>query len=115
LAACQRYYWRRTGENNAQDWFSIFGVAYSTTNATVYFQCPQTMRVKPSAVDYANLIMNRIDTGGQIAVTSLSFNNNNPDTPELIAVGGGFLASAAIVQIRGDGSGVPFIGFSAEL
>ena len=115
LAACQRYYWRRTGENNAQDWFSTFGVAYSTTNATVYFQCPQTMRVKPSAVDYANLMMFRIDTGGQIAITSLSFNNNNPDMPELIAVGGGFLVNAAIVQVKGDGSGVPFIGFSAEL
>ena len=115
LAACQRYYQRFTGDNNAQDWFSVFGVAYSSTNATIYCQHPVTMRAKPTAVDFANLIINRIDTGGQIAVSSLALNNNNPNQSELIAVGGGFLANFAICQLRGDGSGVPFIGFSAEL
>ncbi len=114
LAACQRYYWRNTGVNNGQPTLSSFGYAYSTTQGLVQIQSPVPMRVSPTSVDYAELSTYRLDNGGQGAITALTINNNTPLITEVLPTSTGLVANA-MIWIRGDGSGIPYIGLSAEL
>ena len=114
LAACQRYYWRNTGSNNGQPTLSSIGWCFSTTQAVVQIQSPVPMRVNPTAVDFAELQLYRIDNAGQPAISGLGINNVTPLITEVIATANSLAANAPVV-IRGDGSGIPYIGLSAEL
>jgi hypothetical protein len=114
LAACQRYYYRTTSNTTSStDTLSSIGFAYSTTNATVQFQLPVTMRVKPTAVDYAN-IQTLTAAGGQSTISSLTLNNGNNQIIETISVSTG-LTSGNVLTIRSNALGSGYVGFSAEL
>jgi len=114
LAACQRYYFRSTSNTTSStDTLSSVGFAYSTTNAIVQFQLPVTMRIKPSAVDYAN-IQTLTAAGGQSTISSLSINNGNTQICEVISVSTG-LTSGNVLTIRSNAAGSGYVGFTAEL
>jgi len=68
LANCQRYYWRFNGTGGATI-FSAGGLAYTTTKGTFAIQNPVSMRVVPSAIDYASLGITLFGTS-TTAVTS---------------------------------------------
>lgn len=76
LAACQRYYYRQTGTAL----YSIFGFgqAYTTTGIYSHSTFPVTMRVKPTALEYSNLIF--VDGASTVAITSLSLDTLNNGT-----------------------------------
>jgi hypothetical protein len=55
LAACQRYYWR----SSTGTAYGSYALGYATTTTNVYFliHMPVQMRAIPTAIDYANLIV----------------------------------------------------------
>jgi hypothetical protein len=113
LAACQRYYYRSSGTGSDQTVFTTFGYTYTTTNAVINFPMPVTMRVKPTAIDYANLL--HIQTnGGQSNLSALTINNGGTNVVQLIGVSGAITNSLS-TAVAGNASGTPFIGLSAEL
>jgi hypothetical protein len=109
LAACQRYYYRESGDQTIS---TGFGQAYSTTNFYSIFKPKVTMRRAPTAIDYLNLgAGNAISL---IAVTSASlWSQSTADAPAILCTTGGtFVATTPwAMQL----TGVGYIGFSAEL
>ncbi len=114
LAACQRYYARIFSNGSDQTTLSVGASTYSTTNATVQFYLPVTMRTKPTSVDFANLSFLTL-AGGQPGVTSMSINNGGTQICECIAVTNSSFTSGQYVFIRGNTLGQAYVGFSAEL
>jgi len=77
LAACQRYYYRTTALNSS-NWMSHLGTAGSTTTAYVSVPLKTTMRVFPTAIDYASLRL--FDAANPAtAVTALIIDGGNSD------------------------------------
>jgi hypothetical protein len=114
LAACQRYYARIFSNGSDQTTLSVGASTYSTTNATVQFYLPVTMRTKPTSVDFANLSFLTL-AGGQPGVTSMSINNGGTQICECIAATNSSFTSGQYVFIRGNTLGQAYVGFSAEL
>jgi hypothetical protein len=113
LAACQRYYYRTTGTGSDQTVFTTFGYTYTTTNSVVNLPLAVTMRVKPTAIDYANL--SHIQTnGGQSTLSALTINNGGTNVVQLIGVSGA-ITNTLSTAVSGNAGGTPFIGLSAEL
>jgi len=106
LAACQRYYWRVSGNNS-------FGVSipYSSQNSTTIISLPVPLRVTPSSVDYSNVNYLRPGTG-TVAVTNISIDGILTNVVEIRIDTSSGLTSGAVgyVQIS---SG--YLGLSAEL
>jgi hypothetical protein len=73
LAMCQRYYFRNTPNSV----YGIYGLANgeSTTQAILPLQPPVPMRVTPTSVEYANLLINLPGAGG-ITITSVAVNGS---------------------------------------
>jgi hypothetical protein len=113
LAACQRYYWRTTGTGSDSTVFTGFGYTYTTTNSAVNLPLRVTMRVKPTAIDYANLI--HIQTNGnQAAVTALTIANGGTNDVQLLGTSTAITNSLS-TAVCGSTGGTPYIGLSAEL
>lgn len=113
LAACQRYYWRKSNSSNANPWFAN-GVAYSGGTALYTgINCPVTMRVSPTSLDYASL---RLDNGGSAFTVSSFAISTTQSTPDNLAVvvGTTGTTSGNTYNISGNGTG-NYIGASAEL
>jgi len=114
LAACQRYYVRKTGINN----FSIFGggPAQSSTSSRSTVPLPVQMRVLPSSMDYSTL---RLSDGGGFnsSITSLSIQSDTSHTLCMSVTAGvsSGLTYGQYYYIYGDNSASAYIGFSAEL
>jgi hypothetical protein len=115
LAACQRYYTRNTATGNASSFFGL-GTAISTTQIDVPIKLPTTMRVFPSAVDFATLRVTPDGNNSVLAVTALTLLGTtlNQDIATVRAVVSGatqfrpyFLSASADVTA--------YVGFSAEL
>jgi hypothetical protein len=112
LAACQRYYWRKSAANNLNSFFAT-GSAASTTSAFVLLQAPTTMRVPPTAIDFSGCALN--DGANSINTTSLTLNQANENGCWINAV-----VSSGLTQFRPyvlwSGTNVnAFIGLSSEL
>jgi len=112
LAACQRYYWRKSAANNLNSFFAT-GSAASTTSAFVLLQAPTTMRVPPTAIDFSGCALN--DGANSTNVTSLTLNQANENGCWINAV-----VSSGLTQFRPyvlwTGTNVnAFIGLSSEL
>ena len=111
LAACQRYYFR---SNAGSAYAPLSGTkgAFSTTSAQVPVYFPVQMRVKPTSIDYANIILS--DGAGAITPSSVVLGAVSP----LLGAADG--TATGLTQFRpytfvDAGSSTGYIGFSAEL
>ena len=114
LAACQRYYYRQTGDNLYAN-FGI-GTCNALTTALVNIMPPVTMRVKPTSVDFSTLRL----YDGSVAwpITSLALNSDSsgaaqPQVTATASTGTFTLTRNAFIQ--GNNSASAYVGFSAEL
>jgi hypothetical protein len=109
LAACQRYYYRISGENNS---IIATGLAASTTLSAQIMIHKSTMRVPPTSIDYSSLDLSDTVTG--YAVTNLVLNTVNTNISNLTAT-----VASGLTQYRPynlDFSGASgYVGLSAEL
>jgi hypothetical protein len=111
LAACQRYYYR-VGGSNIYERFAQ-GYASSTTNVTVTFNQPITMRVAPTAIDYSTVLV--ADGSSIFTVTGLTIDQAGRNVSSLNAA-----VASGLTQFRPYGCGAnnstsAYIGLSAEL
>ena len=110
LALCQRYYYRiQNDSTNA--YTNITGIAYSTTGFAAFVPLKTTMRVTPTAVDFASL--RSFDATNTASITAITLSAASPNVAALD------VTSSSLTQYRPYvilGNTVPsFIGFSAEL
>ena len=111
LAMCQRYYYR-VGGNNVYERFGQ-GYATSTTNVTVTFNQPVTMRTAPTAIDFSTVLV--ADGSSLFTVTGLTIDQAARNITSLNAA-----VASGLTQFRPYGCGAnnstsAFIGLSAEL
>jgi hypothetical protein len=115
LAACQRYYWRQTGESA----YSVYGMGAntSTTNCNVFIQFPQIMRTSPSAVEFTTLALQESNSGAVTAVTALTVDSSTQSTKGIClnATVASGLTQHRTSRIEANNSTSAYIGFSAEL
>ena len=113
LALCQRYYYRAADASSTFGSVGL-GMASSTTASAIWTQFPVSMRVKPTSVDFANLILS--DAVGTITVTALSIDSNVTS----ISVGATQVNGTGQTQyrpmyLRQNSSSAGYIAFNAEL
>jgi hypothetical protein len=111
LAACQRYYWRTTADDNG-DWIAG-GMANSTTEIAALVQFPQTMRRSATSMD-VNGIGWVVPSVADYSFSGANFTSTTTNTARLNLTGGTGLTAnrPGFVTLQNVGS---FIGFSAEL
>jgi hypothetical protein len=117
LAACQRYYFRRT----ASDVFTNFSEGYATSSATTsYFniQPPVQMRTSPTSVEFSNIAIARTLQSGPFGVTAASLVSSSL-SPSRFSIATTH-ASSGYTAFSGQdlvaaGTSSSFLGFSAEL
>ena len=116
LAACQRYYYRSS--STASNPYALFTQAFGANSSTQVYtstRLPVSMRIPPTAADYANLQV--ADGSNLYAVTSIVLDANT-STQDIAAVG--YNVSSGLTQYRpyaarGNNSSSAYLGFSAEL
>lgn len=115
LAACQRYYWRQTGESP----YSVYamGANTSTTVCNLFVQFPQIMRTSPSAVEYSTLALQDTNFAAVLAVTALGIDSQTQSTKGICinATVASGLTQFRTSRIEANNSTSAYIGFSAEL
>jgi hypothetical protein len=111
LAACQRYYQRVTAEG-AYGAVTFTGNANSTTQARIPFATKQTFRVKPTSVDYANVVLN--DGTNVPAAGTITVGGDNANAITLLCTTTGLTQFRPYV-LTGDNNVAGFVGLSAEL
>jgi hypothetical protein len=113
LAACQRYYVRWSGTDNANA-FSGMGNAYSSTQAGIMLRPPVQMRVNPTAVDYNGGEL--ADGGGSsFAITAITINQSDSKSPLLFCTVASGLTQYRVYYTYSGNSTSAYIGLTAEL
>jgi len=115
LAACQRYYWRRSSDGVAYATYGS-GVAGSTTFARYLIQNPVPMRAIPTSLDYANLV--NWDNSGYIAIGGAGPGIEGATTTTqmtCITVSASGLTAYRPYYLSTNNSTASYIGLSAEL
>jgi hypothetical protein len=110
LAACQRYYFRNTTDSTGN--YLALGFTATTTTGQFMYPFPVTMRVAPSALEYANCAI--IDGVTQSSITGLVVNWSSKNYINIYTTGSTGLTAFRPSLICANGS-VAYIGFSAEL
>jgi hypothetical protein len=113
LAACQRYYIRYA----STEIYGKYGLgyAYSTTNSSIFIPNPVTMRVKPTAIEYANLGIT-IENTSTTAVTALVITGGSNNQPiNLTATVASGLTTNRPYELTNNNSSSGYVGLSAEL
>ena len=116
LAACQIYYYRSSSAaGNPYSLFTQSFGANSTTQVYCSTRLPVTMRVAPTAVEYANLQV--ADGTNLTAVTTVAIDNNT--TTQDIAASA-FNVASGLTQYRpyaarGNNSSSAYLAYTAEL
>jgi hypothetical protein len=110
LAACQRYYFRNTTDSTGN--YLALGFTATTATGQFMYPFPVTMRVAPSALEYANCAI--IDGVTQSAITNLVVNWTSKNYINIYTTGSTGLTAFRPSLICANGS-VAYIGFSAEL
>jgi hypothetical protein len=107
LAACQRYYWRTSGDNRVMSGFAI-----STTSGMVIINNPVPLRSIPTSLDRSG--MNWFDGigGGSFTAATLVFPGIN--SSQVTFTGASGLTTRQPLGFTTNGP-TDFIGFSAEL
>jgi hypothetical protein len=114
LAACQRYYVRFVSGTDAYSQLSTYGPADGTTTAIIPISFPTTMRVQPTSVDFATLIL--ADGFASLpAVSAVVLAGRSTNQLGVAQATSSGLTSGRHYCFRGNNSTASFIGFSAEL
>lgn len=113
LAACQRYYYRAADASSSFGTVGL-GMASSTTASAIWTQLPVSMRVKPTSVDFSNLILS--DSVGTITVTALTIDSNVTSiSAGATVVNGTGQTQYRPMYLRQNSSTAGYIAFNAEL
>jgi hypothetical protein len=113
LAACQRYYYR-AADTSSSFGFVGLGTASSTTASAIWTQFPVSMRVKPTSVDFSNLILS--DAVGTVTVTALVIDSNVTSiSAGATTVSGTGQTQYRPMYLRQNSSTAGYLAFSAEL
>jgi hypothetical protein len=113
LAACQRYYWRTTGQQYTP---YATGMSTTATDGTLYVQYPVPMRAVPSSVEFANLAISDL-FAYSLAVTTLAFDAGSVGT-NLARINVGNATGATTFRpafLRNNNNTSGYLGMSAEL
>ena len=114
LLLCQRYYYRHTSSGSYTQ-FGV-GVCASTTTILVNVPLPITMRVPPTAIDYAavgNFVV--FDGAANTTLTGISLSfvgQNSAGVTGTVASG---LTQTRPAMFEANGASTAYIGFTAEL
>jgi hypothetical protein len=114
LAACQRYYWRRTAESVYQ----AFGQGFwegGSVRILIFVNHPVTMRATPTSIDWGGPLM-AYEGGAINAVTGVTIGNFSSSTRSRLNFAVTSNGTYGIpYEIMSNNSTSAFIGFSAEL
>jgi hypothetical protein len=110
LAACQRYYFRKTSGNTNYTWFA-WGMGQGSSQALFAIPAPVTMRTTPTVIEFANLGLTQ--TGAINAITTLVHSNSSPDTAFLQS--NGTNTADVFYRLIANNSASAYIGIGAEL
>jgi hypothetical protein len=113
LAACQRYYVRWSGTDNANS-FAGMGNGYSGTQAGIMLRTPVQMRVNPTAVDYNGGKL-ADGAGGEYAITAITINQSDSKSPLLFCTVASGLTQYRVYYTFSGNSTSAYIGLTAEL
>ena len=112
LAACQRYYFRNSGASTNNIILGFTGVGSTAIAAGYVFQPPVTMRVTPTAIEFANI--QAADTAAGYALSALALDSlSNPNSIRFTATSAGLTAFRPLYINASAASA--YLGFSAEL
>ena len=116
LAACQRYYQRRSDSGGGYSTLGLYGWNTSTTIALVSIDFPQQMRVTPTSIEYGNSPGIRKLGGTNYSISSMAIQSSNSG-PFSLAIDVTHTAGTAndYVWLWAAGSSTAYIGWSAEL
>lgn len=117
LALCQRYYVKQNDPSATSAFMPVgTGYTFNTTDATIQFNLPVTMRTRPTTVNFSNVRIFQASNGAGPALTSVL---NNMGTPSVwmadVRAAGGGLTSGNIVALQGNSNTAAYAEFSAEL
>ena len=115
-SACQRYYFRSGASGGVvTSAYNLHAIGYqeSTTVAAIAFKLPITMRIAPTAIEYANV---DIYDSSPRSISALTINSsyNNPNIPQLLATGTGMVQYRPCSLINWNNTG-GYVALTAEL
>jgi hypothetical protein len=114
LAACQRYYWRAGGTTAYE--LAGQGTGQSTTVTGSQIPLPSTMRIIPTAVDYATLAVQPYGTGTITSVSSVALDSvSGKNLVTVAATVASGLTQGQVYRLFTNNSTSGYIGLSAEL
>ena len=115
LAACQRYYYRQGGLSLYQA-FSPNSPALSTTSVYFGVPVPVTMRVVPSAIDYATLeVIDGVNAAVAVTTANIVTATASNAIIQMSATVASGLTQYRPYYLRASNSTSAYVGFSAEL
>jgi hypothetical protein len=116
LAACQRYYYRRTTTSQSYGEWS-FGMCTSTTVFRGLVKFPTVMRIVPTAVEYSGTIRVTDNATYSAAVTAITITaaESTEDNARVNATTGGSLTTNQPAFLGSNNDTAAYLGFSAEL
>jgi hypothetical protein len=116
LAACQRYYYRRTTTSQSYGEWS-FGMCTSTTVFRGLVKFPTVMRIVPTAVEYSGTIRVTDNASYSAAVTAITITaaESTEDNARVNATTGGSLTTNQPAFLGSNNDTAAYLGFSAEL
>jgi hypothetical protein len=110
LAACQRYYWRFTGDSVYQPY--AVGTAFSTTVAQFCLQNPVPMRVAPTSIDFTSIAVT--DSSSAFSVSAITFGNAGKFASSLNATASSLTQFRPYILVNNNSTS-GYLGLSAEL
>ena len=116
LAACQRYYFRSGASGGVvTSAYNLHAQGYeeSATSASICFKLPVTMRVAPTAIEYANVDIYD-STNRSLSALTINSSYNNPNSPELVATGTGMAQYRPCFLLNWNNTG-GYVALTAEL
>jgi hypothetical protein len=113
LAACQRYYYRFTGDGAYQNYG--VGMAQIATSARIWVVNPVTMRVKPTSLDYGNLTLSQIDAAYPVTALAIQTDTSGKNGVSLAATVASGLTTYRTYFLYNDNNTAGYVGLSAEL
>ena len=116
LAACQRYYFRSGASGGVvTSAYNLHAQGYeeSATIANYCFKLPVTMRVAPTAIEYANVDIYD-STNRSLSALTINSSYNNPNSPELVATGTGMAQYRPCFLLNWNNTG-GYVALTAEL
>ena len=116
LAACQRYYYRFTGNAAGYAIASMGNDASSTTAGQAHLKFPVTMRTIPSTLDTAGTWFYAQYSGSSTTLTALTWNlSTSVDVGAIAVTAASGLSTTVKYQFLSNNTTASYVGFSAEL